>query len=92
MTDREKFLTKAREYIGVNGKYVCMTKLRLNYIDHWCAFAVSSIMNDCGFIGKYIKCIEGGAGTIPRYSDGKYGTWFRKGEKSPQAGDLFFLR
>ena len=92
MTDREKFLTKAREYIGVNGKYVCMTKLRLNYIDHWCAFAVSSVMNDCGFIGKYIKCIEGGAGTIPRYSDGKYGTWFRKGEKSPQAGDLFFLR
>ena len=93
MTDREKFLTKAREYIGVNGKYVCMTKLRLNYIDHWCAFAVSSIMNDCGFIGKYIKCIEGGAGTVPRYSvPAKLGEWFKKGTKEPQAGDLFFLR
>lgn len=93
MTDREKFLTKAREYIGVNGKYVCMTKLRLNYIDHWCAFAVSSVMNDCGFIGKYIKCIEGGAGTIPRYSDGIYGTWFKKTRNfPPQSGDLIFFR
>lgn len=93
MTDREKFLTKAREYIGVNGKYVCITKLKLGYVDHWCAFSVSSIMNDCGFIGKYIKEIEGGAGTIPRYSDGKYGTWFKKSvNMPPQRGDLFFLR
>ena len=41
---------------------------------------------------KYIKEVEGGAGTIPRYSDGKFGTWFKKGTKSPQTGDLFFLR
>lgn len=49
-------------------------------------------MKDCGFIGKYIKAIEGGAGDIPRYSDGKYGTWFAKGAKAPQAGDLIFFR
>lgn len=93
MTDREKFLTKAREYIGVNGKYVCNTKLHLGYITHWCAYAVSAIMQDCGFIGKYIKAVEGGAGTVPRYSvPAKLGEWFRKGTKEPQAGDLFFLR
>lgn len=93
MTDREKFLSKAREYIGMNGKYVCITKLKLGYVDHWCAFSVSSIMNDCGFIGKYIKEIEGGAGTIPRYSDGIYGTWFKKTRNlPPQSGDLIFFR
>lgn len=43
MTDREKFLSKAREYIGVNGKYVCMTKLKLGYVDHWCAYLRSKI-------------------------------------------------
>ena len=92
MTDREKFLEKARAYIGVNGYYVCIQKARWESIVDWCALAVSVIMQDCGFIGKYIYAVEGGAGTIPRYSDGKYGTWFRKGEKSPQAGDLFFMR
>ena len=92
MTDREKFLNQARTYVGKDGEYVCIEKLRLGFICDWCAFSVSSIMNDCGFIGKYIKEIEGGAGTIPRYSDGKYGDWFKKGTKAPQAGDLFFLR
>lgn len=92
MTDREKFLESAKTYIGKNGKFVCLEKLKIGFICDWCAFSVSAIMNDCGFIGKYIKAIEGGAGTIPRYSDGKYGEWFKKGTKSPQAGDLFFLR
>lgn len=92
MTDRERFLETAKSYIGKNGKFVCLEKLKIGFICDWCAFAVSSIMNDCGFIGKYIKAIEGGAGTIPRYSDSKYGDWFPKGTKSPQAGDLFFLR
>ena len=93
MTDKEKFLVKAREYIGKNGNYVCNTKLHLGYITHWCAYAVSAIMKDCGFIGKYIKCIEGGAGTVPRYSvPAKLGEWFKKGTKTPQSGDLFFLR
>ena len=92
MTDREKFLNQARTYIGKDGRYVCLEKLRIGFICDWCAFSVSAIMKDCGFIGKYIKEVEGGAGTIPRYSDGKYGQWFRKGTKTPQAGDLFFLR
>lgn len=93
MTDKEKFLAKAREYIGKNGNYVCNTKLHLGYITHWCAYAVSCIMRDCGFIGKYIKAVEGGAGTVARYSvPAKLGEWFRKGTKKPQAGDLFFLR
>ena len=93
MTDKEKFLVKAREYIGKNGNYVCNTKLHLGYITHWCAYAVSAIMKDCGFIGKYIKAVEGGAGTVPRYSvPAKLGEWFKKGTKTPQSGDLFFLR
>ena len=93
MTDKEKFLAKAREYLGKNGNYVCNTKLHLGYITHWCAYSVSAIMQDCGFIGKYIKAVEGGAGTVPRYSvPAKLGEWFKKGTKEPQAGDLFFLR
>lgn len=92
MTDREKFLSQAKTYLGKTGYDVCISKLHLGFICDWCAFSVSSIMNDCGFIGKYIKAIEGGAGTIPRYSDGKYGDWFKKGARAPQAGDLFFLR
>ena len=92
MTDREKFLNTARSYIGKDGQYVCLQKLKIGFICDWCAFSVSSIMRDCGFIGKYIKEVEGGAGTIPRYSDGKFGIWFTKGTKTPQAGDLFFLR
>lgn len=92
MTDKEKFLQTAETYISCNGNYVCNTKLKLGYITHWCAYSVTSIMKDCGFLGKYVKEIEGGAGSIPRGSDGKYGTWFKKGVKSPQPGDLFFLR
>lgn len=93
MTDKEKFIDTAWKYLGCNGDYVCNKKLHLGYITHWCAYAVSAIMQDCGFIGKYIKEVEGGAGTIPRYSDGKYGKWFKKSvNMPPQRGDLFFLR
>lgn len=92
MTDKEKFLNQARTYVGRNGDYVCNTKLHLNMIVDWCAFSVCSIMKDCGFVGKYIKEVTGGAGTVPRYSNGKFGTWFKKGTTAPQAGDLFFLR
>ena len=55
MTDRERFLNTAKGYIGTNGNYVCNTKLRLGAVYDWCAFAVSAIMKDCGFLGKYIK-------------------------------------
>ena len=93
MTDKEKFLDKAWTYLSYNGDYVCNTKLHLGYITHWCAYAVSAIMKDCGFIGKYIKEVEGGAGSIPRGSDGKFGKWFKKSvNMPPQRGDLFFLR
>lgn len=90
--DKKRFLNNARSYIGKNGDFVCNAKLNLNMVVDWCAFSVSAIMNDCGFIGKYIKQIEGGAGSIPRASDGIYGRWFKKGSDTPQAGDLFFLR
>lgn len=93
MTDKEKFLDTAWKYLGCNGDYVCNKKLHLGYITHWCAYSVSAIMKDCGFIGKYIKEVEGGAGSIPRSSDGKYGKWFKKSvNMPPQRGDLFFLR
>ena len=93
MTDKEKFLDKAWTYLSQNGDYVCNQKLHLGYITHWCAYAVSAIMQDCGFIGKYIKEVEGGAGSIPRGSDGKYGTWFKKSvNMPPERGDLFFMR
>lgn len=93
MTDREKFLAKAREYIGKNGYYVCIQKVGWGCIVDWCALAVSAIMLDCGYIGKYIKEVEGGAGSIPRKSvPAKCGEWFKKGTKTPQAGDFFFLR
>lgn len=93
MTDREKFLDKAWTYLSQNGDYVCNKKLNLGYITHWCAYAVSAIMKDCGFIGKYIKEVEGGAGSIPRGSDGKYGKWFKKSvNMPPERGDLFFMR
>ncbi|MBQ2174130.1 MAG: SH3 domain-containing protein [Alphaproteobacteria bacterium] len=93
MTDKEKFLDTAWKYLSCNGDYVCNKKLHLGYITHWCAYAVSAIMKDCGFIGKYIKEVEGGAGSIPRKSDGKYGKWFKKSvNMPPQRGDLFFLR
>ena len=93
MTDKEKFLDKAWTYLSCNGDYVCNKKLHLGYITHWCAYAVSAIMKDCGFIGTYIKEVEGGAGSIPRGSDGKYGKWFKKSvNMPPERGDLFFLR
>ena len=92
MTDRERFLNTAKGYIGTNGNFVCNTKLGLGAVYDWCAFAVSAIMKDCGFLGKYIKAVAGGAGDIPRISDTKYGDWFKKGTKAPQAGDLFFMR
>lgn len=92
VNDRDKFLKQAKTYIGCSGYDVCIKKLAIGAVYDWCAFSVSSIMKDCGFIGKYINAIQGGAGDIPRYSDGKYGTWFAKGTKTPQAGDLIFFR
>ena len=97
MTDKEKFIDKAQSYVGCTGYDVCVREIGFDYVDHWCAYLMSLIMKKLGYVGKYIvpnppTNVIGGAGDIPRYSDGKYGTWFKKGEKMPQAGDMFFLR
>lgn len=90
--DKTKFLDTARSYIGKNGAYVCKTKLGFNYIVDWCAYAVSAIMKDCGFIGKYQGGIYSYASDNARNDNGKYGTWFLKGSKTPQAGDLIMFK
>lgn len=92
INDKETFLKQARTYIGKNGNYVCNTKLKIGLVYDWCAYAVSSIMNDLGFIKKYIAKIEGGAGSIARESDGKYGKWFKKYDTLPQPADLILFR
>ena len=97
MTDKEKFIDKAQSYVGCTGYDICVREIGFNYVDHWCAYFVSLVMKKLGYVGKYIvpnppKDVIGGAGDIPRYSDGVYGTWFKKGEKVPQAGDLFFMK
>ena len=90
--DKAKFLNTARSYIGKDGAYVCKTKLGLNYIVDWCAYSVSAIMKDCGFIGKYQGGIYGYASDNAREDNGKYGTWFLKGSQAPQPGDLIMFR
>ena len=90
--DKIKFLNTARSYIGKNGTYVCKTKLGLKVVVDWCAYAVSAIMKDCGFIGKYQGGIYSYASDNARNDNGKYGTWFLKGSKAPQAGDLIMFK
>lgn len=92
LADRDKFLKKAAEYIGKNGYYVCKTKLGLDAILDWCAFAVSAIMKDCGFIGKYTDGVHSFASDEARNGDGKYGTWFLKGTMKVEPGDLIMFR
>ena len=92
MTDREKFLKQARQYIGVTGNYVCNTRLHLGMVVDWCAYSISAIMDDCGFIGKYQGGIYGFASDAAREDNGKLGEWFRKGTKSPQPGDYIMFR
>ena len=92
MTDREKFLKQARQYIYVTGNYVCNTRLHLGMVVDWCAYSISAIMDDCGFIGKYQGGIYGFASDAAREDNGKYGTWFLKGSQAPQPGDLIMFR
>ena len=92
VSDRDKFLETARSYIGKNGYYVCQTKLKLGAVYDWCCYAVSAIMKDCGFIPKYQPTVYGVAPYPARYGDGKTGTWFAKGSKTPQPGDLIFFK
>lgn len=90
--DKEKFLECARQYIGVNGEYVCKTKLGLSAIVDWCALSISAIMKDCGFIGKYQGGIYSFASDAAREDHDKYGEWFLKGEKAPQPGDYIMFK
>lgn len=92
MTDREKFLSVARSYIGKTGDDICNKKLHLGMIVDWCAYSVSAIMQDCGFIGKYQGGIYGFASDAAREDHDKYGQWFLKGEKAPQPGDYIMFR
>ena len=92
MTDREKFLKQARQYIGVTGNYVCNTRLHLGMVVDWCAYSISAIMDDCGFIGKYQGGIYGFASDAAREDNGKLGEWFLKGERKIQPGDYIMFR
>lgn len=92
ISDKDKFLNQARTYIGKNGSYVCKTKLGLNKIYDWCAFSISAIMKDCGFIGKYQGGIYSFASDNARNDNGKYGEWFLKGKKTPTPGDLIMFK
>lgn len=92
MTDREKVLQQARTYIGVDGDFVCNEKLHLGMIVDYCAYAISAIMQDCRFIGKYQSDIFGFASDAAREDDGKLGEWFRKGTKAPQPADYIMFR
>lgn len=92
ISDKDKFLNQARTYIGKDGKYVCKTKLGLGVVYDWCAFSISAIMKDCGFIGKYQGGIYSFASDNARNDNGKYGEWFLKGTKTPQAGDLIMFK
>lgn len=92
ISDKDKFLNQARTYIGKDGKYVCKIKLGLGAVYDWCAFSISAIMKDCGFIGKYQGGIYSFASDNARNDNGKYGEWFLKGKKTPSPGDLIMFK
>lgn len=92
LSDRDTFIEQAKKYIGVDGDYVCNQKLNLCMIVDWCAYSISAIMQDCGFIGKYQGGIYGFASDAAREDNGKYGEWFKKGEKSPLPGDYIMFK
>ena len=92
MTDKEKVLSVARSYIGLTGYDICITKLKLGMIVDWCAYSISAIMKECGFIGKYQSAIFGFASDAARKDNGKLGVWFRKGEKTPEPGDYIMFK
>lgn len=91
-SDLNVFLDTARSYIGKNGAYVCKQKLGYRYVVDWCALAISAIMKDCGFMGKYQGGVYSYASDNAREDDGKYGVFFKKGTKTVQPGDLIMFR
>ena len=91
-SDRDKVLNTARSYIGKTGYDICITKLKLGMIVDWCAYSISAIMQECGFIKKYQGGIYGFASDAAREDHGKYGAWLKKGEKTPQPGDYIMFK
>lgn len=88
-------LTKiAKEQIGNNGsKYRKWFYNRTSdyYGVNWCAVFISWLFNQVNGIDKYVVKTDG-AGTIARYSDGKYGKWYEPGEITPKEGDIVMFR
>ena len=94
--DRDTFIKTAQNTVGKHYSEI-ISYLGVGYAD-WCAYTVSYLFKKCGFIGKYVADVFGGAGDVPRYSDGKYGKfyscWHKTGNNrpEPQAGDVILFR
>lgn len=88
-------LTKiAKGEIGNNGsKYRKWFYNRTSdyYGVNWCAVFISWLYNQIGGLNKYIVKTDG-AGTVARYSDGKYGKWYEPNEITPKEGDIVMFR
>lgn len=88
-------LTKiAKAQIGNNGsKYRKWFYNRTTdyYGVNWCAVFISWLFNEVNGIDKYVVKTDG-AGTIARYSDGKYGKWYEPSEITPREGDIVMFR
>lgn len=92
--DRDKVLSVARSYADkkLTGRDICIAKLKLPGVVDWCAYAISAIMKECKFIGKYQGGIYGYASDAAREDHDKYGIWFKKGTKTPEPGDYIMFR
>ena len=88
-------LTKiAKGEIGNNGsKYRKWFYNRTTdyYGVNWCAVFISWLFNQVNGIDKYAVKTDG-AGTVARYSDGKYGKWYEPNEITPKEGDIVMFR
>ena len=84
----------AKQQIGNNGsKYRKWFYNRTTdyYGVNWCAVFISWLFNEVNGIDKYAVKTDG-AGTIARYSDGKYGKWYEPSEITPKEGDIVEFR
>lgn len=88
-------LTKiAKAEVGNNGsKYRKWFYNRTSdyYGVNWCAVWISWLFNQVGGLNKYIVKTDG-AGTVARYSDGKYGKWYEPNQITPKEGDIVMFR
>ncbi|MEE0061243.1 MAG: CHAP domain-containing protein [Acutalibacteraceae bacterium] len=88
-------LTKiAKAEIGNNGsKYRKWFYNRTSdyYGVNWCAVFISWLYNQINGLDKYMIKTDG-AGTVARYSDGKYGKWYEPNQIIPKEGDIVMFR